>query len=191
MGMNWIHRRLCSSQWWAGLVRATLVPWALDGVPLGADVLEIGPGFGATTRVLAETGVRLTAIEVDPPSADLLRERFDGKARIVTGDATRISLPEASYDAVVCFTMLHHVPSVAEQDKLFAEALRMLRPGGVFAGSDSLPSLGFRMLHLGDTMVLVDPARLPQRLIAAGFEAPTVTLGEGRFRFSATRPLGS
>ena len=179
---------MCGSQWWAGLVRGTLLPWALDGVPLGADVLEIGPGFGATTRVLAETGVTLTAIEVDPPSADLLRERFDGRARIVTGDATRIPLPEASFDAVVCFTMLHHVPSAAEQDKLFAEALRMLRPGGVFAGSDSLPSLGFRMLHLGDTMVLVDPGRLPQRLIAAGFEAPTVTLGDGRFRFSATRP---
>jgi SAM-dependent methyltransferase len=189
MGMNWIHRWLCSSEWWAGLVGTKLLPWALDGVPLGMEVLEIGPGFGATTRALAETSAKLTAIEIDPSSAALLRRRFDGRVRIVTGDATRMPLPETSFDAVVCFTMLHHVPSAAAQDELFAEALRMLRPGGVFAGSDSTPSLGFRMLHVGDTMVLVDPGRLPQRLIAAGFEAPAVTLAKGRFRFSATRPL--
>jgi hypothetical protein len=40
----------------------------------------------------------------------------------------------------------------------------------VFAGSDSQLSLRFRLLHLGDTMVVVDPATLPDRLARAGFQ---------------------
>jgi SAM-dependent methyltransferase len=188
MPMNRIHRSLCRSERWAGLVEATLMPWALNGVRLGSDVLEIGPGFGATTRVLTTKAPRLTAIEVDPASARLLRQRFGDRVRIVTGDATRMPMPDAGYDAVVCFTMLHHLPSAAGQDRLFAEAFRVLRPGGVFAGSDSRLSLGFRLLHIRDTMVAVDPGGLPARLAAAGFEGPTVRLGRGSFRFRATRP---
>lgn len=45
----------------------------------------------------------------------------------------------------------------------------MLAPGGVFAGSDSQLSLRFRLLHVGDTMNVVDPATLSDRLAAAGF----------------------
>jgi hypothetical protein len=44
---------ICSSRWWARSVERELVPWGLKGVNLGDDVLEIGPGFGATSRVLA------------------------------------------------------------------------------------------------------------------------------------------
>ena len=64
---------------------------------------------------------------------------------------------------VVCFTMLHHVPSVRQQDDLLREARRVLRPGGVFAGLDSLPRWKVRLIHLFDTMVPVDPATFPAR----------------------------
>ena len=47
--MNWIHNLICSSDWWRGRVEQKLVPWGLAGVELGDGVLEIGPGFGATT----------------------------------------------------------------------------------------------------------------------------------------------
>lgn len=53
--MNGYHRRFCASRAWAEMVRAELLPWALDGCNLGADVLEIRPGFGATTVALART----------------------------------------------------------------------------------------------------------------------------------------
>ncbi|MGO1052533.1 hypothetical protein [Crossiella sp. CA198] len=43
-----------------------IIPWALDGVDLGADVLEIDPGYGATTVALATRTPRLTAVEIDP-----------------------------------------------------------------------------------------------------------------------------
>ena len=62
--MNRVHNVLCSSGWWSRRVERELVPWGLAGVELGEDVLEIGPGFGATTRVLAERLDLLRAIHV-------------------------------------------------------------------------------------------------------------------------------
>ncbi|SHN46248.1 Methyltransferase domain-containing protein [Cryptosporangium aurantiacum] len=169
------------------MVEEKLLPWALAGVTLGEEVLEIGPGFGATTKVLAGTVPRLTAVEVDPASAALLDRELGDRATIVTGDATDLQFPDESFDAVVCFTMLHHVPSPAAQDRLFAEACRVLRPGGTFAGSDSRYSHRFRLLHLGDTMVVVDPDALPDRLRRAGFTDPTVSSAGGSYRFRARK----
>ena len=40
--------------------------------------------------------------------------------------------------------MLHHVPSPALQDRVFSEARRVLRPGGVFVATDSLDSADLR-----------------------------------------------
>jgi hypothetical protein len=84
--------------------------------------------------------------------------------------------------------MLHHVPSVSEQDAVFAEALRVLRPGGVFAGSDGLDSRGFRLLHLGDTCLPVPPETAVERLTRAGFVDVEIDTGGGSFRFRAHRP---
>ncbi len=74
--------------------------------------------------------------------------------------------------------MLHHPARPAAQGRLFAEAARVLLPGGVFAGTDSRPSLRFRLIHLGGTCHPVDPGRLPGRLAAAGFIRITVDAGE-------------
>ncbi|MFI9386538.1 class I SAM-dependent methyltransferase [Kutzneria sp. NPDC052558] len=189
MPMNFMHRRICSSQDWARTVRERGLPWSLGGVDLGENLLEIGPGYGATTRVLVELAPNVTAVEVDARSAADLRGEFDGRARILHGDGSKMSLPDNDFSSVVCFTMLHHVPTRQMQDGIFAEALRVLEPGGVFAGSDSRLSLRFRMLHIGDTMNVVDPDELPERLRLAGFSDVEVTLREGAFKFRATKPL--
>jgi SAM-dependent methyltransferase len=168
MGMNRKHRELCASPEWASWM-TEWVPSVLAGVELGDDVLEIGPGFGATTAVLAGLVPRLTAVEVDEESARNLAREFAGRATVVHGSGADLPFPDGRFSAVVCFTMLHHVPSAALQDRLFAEACRVLRPGGVFAGSDSQLSLRFRLLHLGDTMVVVKPGTFPDRLRTAGF----------------------
>ncbi|HWN34722.1 MAG TPA: class I SAM-dependent methyltransferase [Pseudonocardia sp.] len=187
MPMNLAHRALCSSRVWSTLV-AKHLPGSLDGVDLGDNVLEIGPGFGATTRVLVDVVPRLTSIEIDEASVRGLRAEFGERVQVVHGDGTQLPFPDRSFSAVVCFAMLHHVPSPALQDRLFAEARRVLRPGGVFRGVDSRSSLGFRLLHLRDTMVVVDPATLPDRLTAAGLTDIEVATEPGQLTFLARAP---
>ena len=83
--------------------------------------------------------------------------------------------------------MLHHVPTVAQQNKILAEALRVLRPGGVLIGSDSLASNDLHHFHEGDTYNPVDPASLLGRLQALGFEKLTIMVDES-LMFVAHRP---
>lgn len=168
MPMNRMHRRLCASPEWADTIAGRL-PLVLDKADLGQDLLEIGPGYGATTKVLVNRYHSVTALEVDSQRATELAADFDGRVRVVTGSGAAMPFEDNGFSGVVCFTMLHHVPSPTLQDDLFAEAHRVLAPGGVFAGSDSQLSLRFRMLHIGDTMVVVNAATLSDRLARAGF----------------------
>ncbi|MEW1864019.1 methyltransferase domain-containing protein [Streptomyces sp. NPDC088194] len=192
MPMNAAHRRLCSSRKWARTTEEQILPWALEDVELGTDVLELGPGYGANLRVLVERVPRLTAVEIDDSTARLLERDYGERARIVHADASELPLPDRTFSAVVCFTMLHHVPTPALQDRIFAESLRVLRPGGVFAGSDSQLGLRFRLLHIGDTMNTLVPDLLPARLAAAGFTDVEVRQDArgSRVRFRARRPVG-
>jgi len=187
--VNRIHYWYCSREAWKRHVAEDLVPAAIDGLDLGEDVLEIGPGFGPATQALAARVKRVTALEIDPLLARSLRERFAGLADIVEGSATAMPFADGSFSAATCFTMLHHVPSRAEQDQLFAEVRRVLRPGAPFAGTDSTGrGLSFALLHVNDTKVLIDPHGLTPRLEAAGFEGVTVSAGRDSIGFCARRP---
>ena len=185
--MNWFHRHVCRSGRWRRRVKR-LLPWALHGVELGDDVLEIGPGPGVTTDLLRGRARRLTALEVDSAAAAALEQRLNGLGvRVVHGDGAAMPFADGDFSGVVALTMLHHVPSAAMQDRLLAEARRVLRPGGVFAGFDGTDSFLFRLIHLGDTYTPVDPETFGQRLEAAGFAEVAVERGWARFRFRATR----
>ncbi len=108
---------------------------------------------------------------------------------MLQGDATDIPLPDNRFSAVACFTMLHHLPSPASQDRLFTEACRVLAPGGVFAGSDSLGgSLVFWLFHITDTFVRVEPRRASRSPQAAGFVEPSVHAVKSSVRFTARKP---
>jgi SAM-dependent methyltransferase len=185
--VNRFHRYYCASPGWARLVQTTLVPAVLEGAELGPRVLELGPGPGLTTRVLAGVAPDLTAIELDPELAATARDQVPA-AHVVQGDATVMPFPEGTFSAVVCLTMLHHLPRPELQDQLFVEVHRVLAPGGVFCGSDN-PGRGlrFRLIHLGDHRTVVDPATLGDRLQAAGFEPARVRAGS-RIVFHARRP---
>jgi SAM-dependent methyltransferase len=186
--VNFIHRRLCRSERWKQTVEAYILPWTLEGVELGSNVLEVGPGPGITTDLIRSRVAHLTCVEIDRPLADSLRRRVAGQnVTVLCEDATAMSLPDAGFDGAVCFTMLHHVASPALQDRLLAEVARVLRPGAAFAGTDSLYSFSFRLLHLFDTMVPVDPGGFGKRLEAAGFTEVQVDTNPWAFRFRARR----
>ncbi len=187
--MNRMHSVICSSGRWQRIVERELLPWGLGEAELGDDMLEIGPGFGATTRVLAGRAPTLTVLELDEGYCERLRRELADRVTIVQGDATAMPFADGRFSAVVCFTMLHHLPSPQAQDRLLAEVARVLRPGGLFAGTDSIGrSRLFRLLHVGDTLVPVSPDVLPERLRAAGLTDPVVTQSASSFRFSASKP---
>jgi SAM-dependent methyltransferase len=161
----------CGSEEWRQLIREVILPWAFGEVDLGDDVLEVGPGYGATTDVLSESANRLTSVEIDDELAAMLTDRFADapNVEIVCADATELSYDDDRFTGAACFTMLHHVPTAELQDRLFAEVARVLRPGATLVASDSLGSEELADAHEGDTYNPVDPATLPDRLAAAGF----------------------
>lgn len=190
--MNRLHHWILNSSRWQRTVREELVPWGLAGVELGDNVLEIGPGPGITTDVLRQSHLRLTCLEIDAKLANGLRQKFaNGNVQVVNGDATALPFPEGSFSGAVAFTMLHHVPSPKLQDRILAEVWRVLRPGGVFAGTDSRWRLMMPIVHVFDTMVLVPPETMPDRLQAAGFADVAVEIAKTRFRFFGRKPATS
>jgi SAM-dependent methyltransferase len=185
--MNLCHRFCCSSDRWANTVESQLLPWVLTDVELGDNTLEIGPGYGANLRALLDKTAKLTAVEIDAPMAQRLQRLYGERARVINGDGTDTGLPANEFSSVVCFTMLHHIPTADLQDRLFAEAFRVLRPGGVFAGSDSLRSLRFRILHIRDTCNPVSPDTMPDRLRTVGFDDVNVDDNGRRLRWRAVK----
>lgn len=187
--MNRLHRWYCRSSFWKQKVEQEILPWSLSGVELGNEVLEVGPGPGLTTDWLRHQCENIACLEIDPVLADSLSDRMaNTNVSVQCGDATAMPFPDQAFSGVVSFTMLHHTPSPALQDRLFAEAYRVLRPGGAFAGTDSMKSILMRIFHICDTMVLVDPGTLPARLEAVGFKGVKIAIRAGRFRFLAHRP---
>jgi ubiquinone/menaquinone biosynthesis C-methylase UbiE len=187
--VNAAHNLLCSSGWWSRRVERELIPWGLKGCELGDDVLEIGPGFGASTRVLAGRLPRLTVVELDEGYCRRLASELGDRVSVVQGNATRLPFDDGRFSAAICFTMLHHIPSAALQDRAFAEVARVLRPGGTFAGTDSLGTgTVFKLIHVGDILQPIDPEGLPGRLDNAGLDDPQVSIGGRSFRFRARKP---
>jgi ubiquinone/menaquinone biosynthesis C-methylase UbiE len=187
--VNLFHRWYCRSGRWARRLYAAILPTTLAGLDLGDYVLELGPGPGLTTVWLRRHVPRLMALELDPGLAAAARRRLAGSnAIVVEGDATAMPFPDASFSAVVCFTMLHHVPTPALQDRLLAEAHRVLEPGGWFLGSDSTPTPLWNLMHLFDTRTPIDPTTFGQRLAAVGFGVVRVWQTGNRFFFRAQRP---
>lgn len=194
--MNERHLQLCASAEWAETVRQEILPWALGERDLGDEVLEVGPGPGMTTDVLRRTVARLTAVEVDADLATALAQRLAGSnVDVVHADGRTLPFENCRFSGATSFTMLHHVPSAAEQDRLLAELRRVLRPGGLLVGVDSIDGPEWRDLHTGDICVPIDPVKLADRLQQAGFVDIEVQRASPeparRFRFSARAPADS
>jgi ubiquinone/menaquinone biosynthesis C-methylase UbiE len=189
--MNENHARVCTSAEWAQHIQTDILPALTRDVDLGDQMLEIGPGPGAATEWLRGRVGKLTAVEVHEAAAALLAARYTGtNVEVVTGSAVALTYPEASYDSVGCFTMLHHVPTLTLQNRILAEAFRVLRPDGVLIASDSLASNELHLFHADDTYNPVDPASLVGRLQTIGFGAITVMVADV-LKFLAVKPTGA
>lgn len=103
---------------------------ALLSLP-GASVLELGCGKADKTRLLAQTAASVLALEVDP--IQLENNRAAGSpdnVRFEYGGAESIPATDSSFDIVLMFKSLHHVPTELMDDAL-SEIRRVLKTGGV------------------------------------------------------------
>jgi ubiquinone/menaquinone biosynthesis C-methylase UbiE len=188
--MNENHARVCASPEWAEFIQTEVLPALTRDADLGEEMLEIGPGPGAATEWLRHKVKRLTAIEINEAAAALLASRYAGtNVEIEVGSGTELPYPDDTFDSVGAFTMLHHVPTAAQQNKILAEAHRVLRPGGVLICSDSLASNDLHHFHADDTYNPVDPAWLLGRLQTLGFGEITIVVDE-TLKFIARKPAG-
>jgi len=109
------------------------------------DVLEVGCGTGKNTRWLAERARRVVAMDFSPGMLDVARGRVPSeRVTLVQHDIReRWPVDEASVDLVIGNLILEHVANVAP---IFAEAARVLRPGGVMYSCELHP---YRQLRGG------------------------------------------
>jgi ubiquinone/menaquinone biosynthesis C-methylase UbiE len=181
------HHALCRTPEWAQWLQSAIIPKVLDGVDLGDRMIEVGPGPGAATDYFRQHVRELVAVEIEAAAAAALRERFP-EVQILHGDATSLPFPDGSFDAAGTFTMLHHVPTAALQNTLLAEVLRVLRPGGVLVGSDSVASDRLHHFHEADTYNPLDPGTLYTRLATLGYDRISLGVDE-TLTFRAYKPV--
>ena len=106
----------------------------MGGPVAGGHVLEVGCGRGVGTEIVLDVfgAARVDAFDLDPDMVRRAQQRLASRGdrvRIWQGDATRIDAPDASYDAVFDFAIIHHVPSWRDA---LAEIARVLKPGARF-----------------------------------------------------------
>lgn len=105
----------------------------LAELPLaGASVLELGCGKAEKTRTLAESGrvKEILALEVDAIQHARNLEISDlPNVRFCQGGAEAIPAEDGSFDIVMMFKSLHHVP-VPQMERALCEIARVLKPGG-------------------------------------------------------------
>ncbi len=105
---------------------------ALD-IDASSRVLDVGAGIGGPARYLAATaGCHVTALELQPDldatGADLTRRcGLQGRVEHVRGDILDGAPAAGTYDAVISYLTILHIPDRA---RLFAAIHRALRPGG-------------------------------------------------------------
>ena len=130
----------------ATLERGELIDEMLD--VRGRDVLDVGCGEGWLVRRLRDAGAA-RVVGIDPLEVALEHTREEGPPELVDafldGSAESLPFEDRSFDIVVFFNSLHHVPQ-AGLDAAIAEALRVLRPRGLIYVQEPIASGEFHEL---------------------------------------------
>ena len=143
------------------LVLSHVLDWDEEG-----EVLDIGCGSGALTIRTAKRypNARVVGVDLWGPGWGSSKQLCERNAQ-VEGVADRVSFEGASaaslpfddeaFDGVVSNFVFHEVRDVRDKRRLVEEALRILKPGGVFAFQD----LFLWRLVYGETDDLLDTLR--------------------------------
>jgi ubiquinone/menaquinone biosynthesis C-methylase UbiE len=194
--MSKVESAYCRSGPWRFVAGRAILPWALQRRTPTGHVLEIGGGSGAMAAQLAarHPDLRLTVTDLDDAMVQAARERlapFGDRVAAQRADATALPFEAGSFDTVLSFIMLHHV---IEWERALAEAVRVLRPGGLLLGYDLLATGPARLVHrldgsrnrlmqLGELRSVLDGQPVDDVALRPGFGRQVV-------RFSALKGVG-
>jgi SAM-dependent methyltransferase len=106
--------------------------------PPPAIVLDVGGGPGVHARWLAGLGYEVHLIDVVPRHVEQALAAVPGSpplAGAALGDARRLERVHSSVDVVLLLGPLYHLPEPGDRQAALAEALRVLRPGGLLAAA--------------------------------------------------------
>jgi ubiquinone/menaquinone biosynthesis C-methylase UbiE len=127
--------------------KATLELAAQMNLNADSHVLDIGSGLGGRARTLAETyGCRVTGIDLTEAFCNAAAAMSDwvGLGKRVSfkqGDATNLHFDNKTFDAAMT---IHVAMNIAAKDKMYMEAHRVVKPGGIFAVYDILQGEGVK-----------------------------------------------
>ena len=106
----------------------------MGGPMRGGRALEMGCGRGVGAELVLDVfrADAVDAFDLDPRMVAQARSRLGrrgSRVRLWVGDASAIAAPDAAYEAVFDFGIVHHVP---QWRRALAEVRRVLKPGGRF-----------------------------------------------------------
>ncbi len=101
--------------------------------PAPSRVLDVGGGTGVHAEWLAVDGYRVELIDLMPSHVERAARLAGVTAR--QGDARRLPVPDESVDAVLLLGPLYHLADRADRVRALAEAVRVVRPGGLVAAA--------------------------------------------------------
>lgn len=104
----------------------------------GGRLLDIGAGSGLVARCAQGIFALRVGLDISPRILAAHRSAFD---LAVVGDVAALPFADASFDAVTCFAVLHHLHSF---ERLVREVVRVLGPGGVFYADHDMDSSFWR-----------------------------------------------
>jgi ubiquinone/menaquinone biosynthesis C-methylase UbiE len=104
--------------------------WSIASLGRGSKVVEVGCGTGKLTRLLAERGLRVEAVDPGPELIEIARRHVGrSSVRFHVARFEDVALPAGAFEAVFSATAFHWVdPAIG-----WSKAARLLRPGGVLA----------------------------------------------------------
>lgn len=144
-----------------------------------ARVLDIGSGLGGPARTIAETyGCSVTGIDLTEAFCEAARALSDwvglgDHVDFQQGDATDLPFPDDHFDAAMT---IHVAMNIAAKDKVYSQAKRVLKPGGIFVAYDVLQGEGgdivFPVPWAREPSIshLATPAEMTSLLTDAGFK---------------------
>ncbi len=108
----------------------------LAKIPQGATVLDVGCGFGASSMFLwkqfgaATTGITISQVQVEMANAAATKARANAEFRLMDAEAMTF---EKQFDVLWSVESISHYH---DRERFFADAAKIIRPGGVFAITD-------------------------------------------------------